>query len=193
MKNSWKPWDSIFQAISQSQRIVVLHGEITKKAADTVITQILELEARDKSRGILFCLNSNGGDVKAGMAIHDVMQLTACHVATLCFGQAASMAVLLLAAGARGQRMALPGARIMFHQPWNGLCDPPMDKEKQIKRMMLLKELLIDILYKHTDGFLKNVFPPDFCGKFFLTAQEAKAFHLIDHIVSLSEFPHMPC
>ncbi|MCU0286060.1 MAG: ATP-dependent Clp protease proteolytic subunit [Acidobacteria bacterium] len=169
-----------------SRRMVLLNGEISKKSADRIVARFLELEAIDKFQDILFCMNSNGGDVKAGMAIYDIMQFTACDVASLCFGQAASMAVLLLAAGTPGKRMALPGARIMFHQPWNGPGDSMMNEDIQIKNMILLKELLNKIIAQHTDGFLKNGFPDDLCGKFFLTAQEAKTFHLIDYIVPLS-------
>lgn len=165
-----------------SERIVILTGEVGDEVADILTAQMFYLESQDRDRDIYFYINSPGGAVTAGLAIYDVMQFVACDVATICLGQAASMGAVLLAAGTRGKRMALPHARVMIHQPLGGASGQATDIEIQAKEMLRIRRLLNDLLSKHTGQSLE-VIQRDTERDFFLEAQEAKAYGLIDQVV----------
>ena len=165
-----------------ADRVIFLTGEVNDDVADLVIAQLFYLESQDSHKDIHFYLNSPGGAVTAGLAIYDTMQYISCDVATICLGQAASMGAVLLAAGARGKRMALPNARIMIHQPLGGAQGQASDIEIQAKEMGRVKQRLNDILMEHT-GQPLEVIRRDTDRDFFLTAEEAMAYGLIDKVV----------
>jgi ATP-dependent Clp protease, protease subunit len=165
-----------------SERIVILTGEVSDEVADILTAQMFYLESQDRDRDIFFYINSPGGAVTAGLAIYDVMQFVACDVVTICLGQAASMGAVLLAAGARGKRMAMPHARVMIHQPLGGASGQATDVEIQAREMLRMRKLLNELLSKHTGQSLA-VIQRDTERDFFLEAQEAKAYGLIDQVV----------
>jgi len=165
-----------------ADRLIFLTGEVNDDVADLIVAQLFYLESLDSHKDIHFYLNSPGGVVTAGLAIYDTMQYVSCDVATICLGQAASMGALLLAAGAKGKRMALPNARIMIHQPLGGAQGQAADIEIQAKEMVRLKHRLNDILMEHT-GQPLEVIKRDTDRDFFLTAEEAVPYGLIDKVV----------
>jgi ATP-dependent Clp protease protease subunit len=165
-----------------SSRIVLLTGPINEDVADVVVSQLFFLESDDPGKDIFFYLNSPGGEVMAGLAIYDTMQYVSCDVATICLGQAASMAAVLLAGGAKGKRMAFPNARMMIHQPLGGAQGQASDMEIQVKEMCRVKQRLNEILVEHTGQPLK-VIEKDTDRDFFLTAEEAVKYGLIDQVV----------
>jgi ATP-dependent Clp protease protease subunit len=165
-----------------SERIVILTGEVGDEVADILTAQMFYLESQDRERDIFLYINSPGGVVTAGLAIYDVMQFVSCDVVTICLGQAASMGAVLLAAGAPGKRMALPHARVMIHQPLGGASGQATDIEIQAKEMLRIRKLLNGLLSKHT-GQPLEVIQRDTERDFFLEAQEAKAYGLIDQVV----------
>ena len=166
-----------------SSRIILLTGPINEDVADVVVSQLFFLESDDPAKDIFFYLNSPGGEVTAGLAIYDTMQYVSCDVATICLGQAASMAAVLLAAGAKGKRMAFPNARMMIHQPLGGAQGQASDMEIQVKEMCRIKQRLNEILVEHTGQPIK-VIEKDTDRDFFLTAGEAVAYGLIDQVVA---------
>jgi len=131
-------------------RIVFIDGEINDITAKLTIAQLLFLEAEDQEKDIYLYINSPGGSITSGLAIYDTMQYIKPPVCTICIGMAASMAAILLAAGKEGKRTSLPNSRIMIHQPWGGFQGKASDIEQQAKEVMLLKNVIIDILAKHT-------------------------------------------
>jgi ATP-dependent Clp protease, protease subunit len=165
-----------------SERIILLTGEVSDDVADILIAQLFYLESQDQQRDIYFYINSPGGVVTAGLAIYDVMQFVRCDVATICLGQAASMGAVLLAAGARGKRMALPHARVMIHQPLGGASGQATDIEIQANEILRIRKLLNEILSKHT-GQPLDVIRHDTERDFFLEAEEAQTYGLIDLVV----------
>jgi ATP-dependent Clp protease protease subunit len=165
-----------------SNRIVLLTGEVNDDVADILVAQLFYLESVDREKDIYFYINSPGGVVTAGLAMYDVMQFVSCDVATICLGQAASMGAVLLAAGAKGKRMALPHARIMIHQPLGGAQGQASDVEIQAAEMMRIKGLLTDILSRHT-GKSPETIRKDTDRDRFLTAADAMEYGLIDHVV----------
>lgn len=165
-----------------SNRIVLLTGEVNDDVADILVAQLFYLESVDREKDIYFYINSPGGVVTAGLAMYDVMQFVSCDVATICLGQAASMGAVLLAAGAKGKRMALPHARIMIHQPLGGAQGQASDVEIQANEMMRIKGLLTDILSRHT-GQSPETIRKDTDRDRFLTAADAMDYGLIDHVV----------
>jgi len=165
-----------------SERIILLTGEVSDEVADILIAQLFYLESQDQQRDIYFYINSPGGVVTAGLAIYDVMQFVRCDVATICLGQAASMGAVLLAAGARGKRMALPHARVMIHQPLGGASGQATDIEIQANEILRIRKLLNEILSKHT-GQPLDVIRHDTERDFFLEAEEAQTYGLIDLVV----------
>ncbi len=165
-----------------SERIVLLTGEVNDDVADIITAQMFYLESEDRKSDVYFYINSPGGAVTAGLAIYDVMQFVTCDVITVCLGQAASMGAVLLAAGTAGKRMALPHARVMIHQPLGGAQGQASDVEIQAKEMMRIKRLLNDMLCKHTGQPLETI-QGDTDRDFFMTAEDAKAYGLIDHVV----------
>lgn len=166
-----------------SARIVLLTGAISDDVADSIVSQLFYLESDDPGKDIFFYLNSPGGAVTAGLAIYDTMQYVSCDVATICLGQAASMAAVLLAGGTKGKRMAFPNARMMIHQPLGGAEGQASDMEIQVKEMCRVKKRLNEILVHHTGQPLK-VIERDTDRDFFLTAEEAVGYGLVDQIIN---------
>ncbi len=167
-------------------QIIFLSGEINEETAESIIAQLLYLEAKDFEGDIHLYINSPGGQVTAGLAIYDTMQCIKCSIETICLGQAASMAAILLAAGAKGKRMAFPNARLMIHQPLGGAQGQASDIAIQAKEMARIKNHLNEILVNHT-GQPMEIIERDTDRDFFLTAEEAVEYGLIDRIVRAGE------
>ncbi len=163
-------------------RIIFIGSPIDDNVANSVIAQLLFLQKENKSQDISIFLNSPGGSVTAGLAIYDTLQFVACPVATYCIGQAASMGAVLLAAGTKGKRFALPHARIMIHQPWGGVQGTAIDISIQAEEILRLKQTLSAILGKHCGKDAEQV-GKDSDRDFFMGADEARAYGLIDEIV----------
>ena len=164
-------------------RIVMLGGEVTDDSANSIVAQLLFLQAQDAKTEISMYSNSPGGSVTAGLAIYDTMQFISCPVATYCIGQAASMGAVLLTAGAKGKRYALPNARIMIHQPWGGAEGKASDIEITAREILRLKERLNHILADHSGKSYEDVVR-DTDRDYFMSAEEAAAYGLIDRVVS---------
>ena len=164
------------------ERIVFIGSEITDDLANLVVAQLLFLQSEDATKDVSVYINSPGGSVTAGLAIYDTMQFLKCDVVTYCVGQAASMGAVLLAAGAKGKRHALPGARIMIHQPWGGAQGTASDIHIQAQEILRLKDYLNGILAKHTGKSVKEV-AKDTDRDFFMSAQEAVAYGLVDDVL----------
>ena len=160
-------------------RIIMLGTEIDDTVANVVIAQMLFLESEDPDKEINLYINSPGGSVTAGLAIYDTMQYVKPPISTICMGQAASMGAVLLAAGAKGKRYALPNARIMIHQPLGGARGQATDIEIQTKEILRLKRTLTEILVKHTGQPFEKM-ARDCERDFFMSTEEAKAYGLID-------------
>lgn len=164
------------------ERIVFLDGEIDDAKADLVVAQLLFLESEDPKKDINLYINSPGGSVTAGLAIYDTMQLLRPDVCTICMGQAASMAALLLAGGAKGKRMILPSSRVMIHQPWGGVQGQSSDIAIHAKEILRLKKLSIEYLVKHT-GQSEEKIAADIERDFFMTASDAVAYGIVDSVL----------
>jgi ATP-dependent Clp protease protease subunit len=165
-----------------TDRVIFLTGEINDDVADIIIAQLFYLESEDSKADIFLYINSPGGVVTAGLAIYDTMQYISCDVATICLGQAASMGAMLLAAGEKGKRMALPNARIMIHQPLGGAQGQASDVEIQAQEIVRIKQKLNEILVEHT-GQPIEIIKKDTDRDFFLTAEVAVEYGLIDKVV----------
>ena len=163
-------------------RIVLLGGEVNDESANLIVAQLLFLQAQDAKKEISMYINSPGGSVTAGLAIYDTMQFISCPVATYCIGQAASMGAVLLTAGAKDRRFALPNARIMIHQPWGGAEGKASDIEITAKEILRLKEILNGILAKHSGKKLADVVK-DTDRDHFMSAAEAVEWGLVDKVV----------
>ena len=163
-------------------RIVMLGGEVTDDSANSIVAQLLFLQAQDAKKEISMYINSPGGSVTAGLAIYDTMQFISCPVATYCIGQAASMGAVLLTAGAKGKRFALPNARIMIHQPWGGAEGKASDIEITAREILRLKEILNQILAAHSGKALEDVVR-DTDRDHFMSATEACTWGLIDKVL----------
>ncbi len=164
-------------------RIVFIGGPIDDNVANVVVAQLLFLESEDPDKDIHLYINSPGGVVTAGLAIYDTMQYLKPDVSTICIGQAASMGSLLLTAGAKGKRFALPLARIMIHQPLGGAQGQSTDIQIQAKEILRLREVGNDILVKHT-GQSRDKVVADTERDNFMSAEEAKAYGLIDEVIT---------
>lgn len=164
-------------------RIVFLGGEIDDFTADVVVGQLLFLESQDPEKDIALYINSPGGSVTAGLAIYDTMQVIRCDVQTICMGQAASMAALLLAGGTKGKRLSLPNSRILIHQPWGGVQGQARDINIQAREILRLKNLTIDIFSTHT-GQPREKVAADMERDFFLDPQAAVNYGIIDRVLS---------
>ena len=164
-------------------RIVFISGEVNDEMANAVCAQLLFLQSQDPKKDINVYINSPGGSVTAGLAIYDTMQFVKCPVATYCIGQAASMGAVLLTAGAKGKRHALPNSRIMIHQPWGGAEGKASDIEITAKEILRLKEILNGILAKHSGKTVEEV-TRDTDRDHFMSAAEAKEWGLVDRIVA---------
>jgi len=164
-------------------RIVFLQGEIYTANANEVVMKLLYLQSENRRKAINFYLNSPGGDVVATLAIYDTMQVLTCPIATYCVGQAASGAAVLLAGGTKGKRYALPHARVMLHQPYGGVGGQVSDIEIQAREILRNREMLNEILARHSDQAIETI-AKDTDRDFFLTAEEAKEYGLVDEILS---------
>ena len=164
------------------ERIVFIGNAIDDTIADVVVAQLLFLQYENKNQDVHIYINSPGGSVTAGLAIYDAMQFVQCPVATYCVGQAASMGAVLLTAGTKGKRFALPHSRIMIHQPWGGAQGTASDMERQVNEIVRLKEILYEILQKHT-GQTREKIIADADRDFFMSATQAKEYGLVDEVV----------
>ena len=167
-------------------RIIFLGTGISDEVANLVIAQLLFLEAEDPDKEINFYINSPGGLVTSGLAIYDTMQYIKSPVATLCMGQAASMAALLLAAGGKGKRFALPHARILIHQPMGGFQGQATDVDIQAREILRLREELNEIMAKHTGQPIERI-SRDTEQDFYMSGEQAKEYGLVDDVISQRE------
>ncbi len=163
-------------------RIIFIGSGIDDDIANLIIAQMLFLQSEDAEKDISLYINSPGGSVTAGMAIYDTIQFLKCDVATYCVGQAASMGAVLLAAGAKGKRFALPNARIMIHQPWGGVQGQAADISIQAKEILRLRDRLNSILAFHT-GKPLEVIVRDSDRDFFMSSEEAREYGLVDTVL----------
>jgi ATP-dependent Clp protease protease subunit len=163
-------------------RIVFLGTPVDDDVANVIVAQMLFLESEDPDKDINLYINSPGGSVTAGLAIYDTMQYVKCPVSTICMGQAASMGALLLCAGAKGKRFALPHPRIMIHQVSGGSQGQASDIEIQAKEILRLKSKLNEIMVKHTGQPIERV-EKDTDRDYFMSAHESKDYGLIDEVV----------
>ena len=164
------------------ERIIFLGGPIDDGVANTVIAQMLFLESEDPGKDISFYINSPGGSVSAGLAIYDTMQFLKCDVSTICVGLAASMGAFLVAAGKKGKRMALPNSEVMIHQIMGGAEGQATEIEISARHILKLKERLNKILASHTGQAMSKI-EKDTDRDFFMSAEEAKEYGLIDKII----------
>ncbi len=164
------------------ERIIFIGTEINDDVSNLIIAQLLFLQSEDAEKDISIYINSPGGVVTAGMAIYDTMQFLKCPITTYCVGQAASMGAVLLAAGTKGKRFALPNARMMIHQPLGGSQGQATDIEIQTKEILRMKKRLNEILAFHTGQSLKTI-EKDTDRDFFMSAAEAVKYGLVDEVV----------
>jgi len=170
-------------------RIVFLGTPVDDTVSNVIIAQLLFLQMTDPKKDIHLYINSPGGSVTAGLAIYDTMQFLTCDVNTYCIGQAASMGAVLLAAGTKGKRYALPNARIMIHQPWGGVQGQATDISIQAQEILRLKDRINEILAKHC-GKAGETLAKDTDRDRFMSAEDAKAYGLVDEVVkSRKEIP----
>ena len=162
-------------------RIVFLTGEIDDAMANTVVAELIYLEAKDPTKDIAMYINSPGGSVSAGMAIYDTMNFIRCDVSTTCVGMAASMGAFLLSSGAKGKRYAMPNSEIMIHQPLGGAKGQASDIKIQAEHILLIKERMTRILSENTGKDMETV-ERDTDRDNYLTAEEALSYGLIDQI-----------
>ena len=164
-------------------RIVMLGTPVDDNVANAIVAQFLFLQSEDPKKDIDFYINTPGGVVSAGLAIYDTMQMLKCDVRTYCIGQAASMGSVLLAAGAPGQRFALPHSRVMIHQPSGGCEGTAADIDIQAREIMKTKAVLYDILAKHTGKTAEQI-AKDSERDFFMSAEEARAYNVVDTVIT---------
>ena len=163
-------------------RIVFVDGEINDATADLVVAQLLFLESENPDKDINMYINSPGGSVTAGLAIYDTMQYVHCPIQTICLGQAASMAAILLAGGTKGKRIALPSSRVMIHQPRGGVGGQESDIAIQAKEIIRLKQLSIQYLAKAT-GQSEKTIAKDMERDFYMSAKDALEYGVIDQVM----------
>ena len=167
-------------------RIIFIGEQMQDAMANTIIAQMLFLESEDPDKDINLYINSPGGAVTAGLAIYDTMQYIKSDIATICMGQTASMAAMLLSAGAKGKRYALPNARILIHQPLGGMQGQATDLEIHAKEILRIRDTLNNILVKHTGQDLKTI-EKDTERDFFMSSEEAKKYGIIDKVITTRE------
>jgi ATP-dependent Clp protease protease subunit len=163
-------------------RIIFIGNAIDDDVSNLILAQLLFLQAEDAEKDISIYINSPGGSVTAGLAIYDTIQFLKCDVATYCVGQAASMGAVLLAAGAKGKRYALPNARIMIHQPWGGVQGQAADISIQAKEILRLRDRINEILAEHTGKKVADI-SRDTDRDFFMSSAEACQYGLVDEVV----------
>ncbi len=176
-----RSWD-IFSRLLKD-RIIFLGIAINDEVANLLVAQMLYLESDDPGKEIMIYINSPGGSVNAGLAIYDTMQYIRCPIATICVGQAASMAAVLLAAGAPGRRMALPNSRVLIHQPMGGVSGQASDIEIHAKEILRLRKRLNEILVKHTGKNMKKI-QQDTDRDYIMTAEEAIEYGIVDEVMN---------
>jgi len=164
-------------------RIIFLGSPIDDHVANLVIAQLLFLEAENPERDINLYINTPGGSVTAGLAIYDTMQYIKPDVSTICVGMAASMGALLLAAGTKGKRYALPHSRIMIHQPWGGVQGQAIDIKIHAEEIMRLRKILNEILAKHTGQPIEKI-EKDTDREFFMSSDDALKYGIIDEVIT---------
>jgi len=164
------------------ERIVFIGTPIDDYVSNLIIAQMLFLQMEDREKDISVYINSPGGSVTAGLAIYDTMQFVKCDVATYCVGQASSMGALLLCAGTKGKRHALPNSRVMIHQPWGGIQGAAEDISRHAKEILNMRDRINEILAKHTGQKLEKV-SKDTDRDYFMSAQEARDYGLIDEVI----------
>ncbi|MBI3814004.1 MAG: ATP-dependent Clp endopeptidase proteolytic subunit ClpP [Nitrospinae bacterium] len=169
-------------------RIIFMGTPIEDYVSNIIIAQLLFLEAEDPEQDIYIYINCPGGIVTSGLAIYDTMQYIKPDVQTICIGQAASMGALLLSAGAKGKRFALPHSRIMIHQPSGGFQGPSADIEIHAKEILKMRETLDGIMSRHTGQPLKKI-RVDTDRDFFMSGDDAKAYGLVDDVIARHEPP----
>jgi ATP-dependent Clp protease, protease subunit len=165
------------------ERIIFLPTYLEDEFANLVIAQMLFLEAEDPDKDIHLYINSPGGSVTAGMAIYDTMLYVKPAISTICMGQAASMSALLLAAGTKGKRFALPHARILIHQPLGGVQGQATDIDIQAREILRMREELNRILVHHTGQSMEKI-QRDTDRDFFMTAEQAKEYRIVDEVIT---------
>ena len=175
-----RSWDIYSRLLKE--RIIFIGDEISDQAANVIIAQLLYLQFEKKGQDISLYINSPGGSVTAGLAIYDTMQFVTCPIATYCLGQASSMGALLLAAGTKGKRYALPHARIMIHQPWGGMRGTTADIEIQAEEIQRLKGVLNKVLAYHTGQSVEKILK-DSDRDYFMSANEAAEYGLVDQVI----------
>ncbi len=163
-------------------RIIFIGTPIDDNVANLIVAQILFLQMEDVNKEISIYINSPGGSVTAGLAIYDTIQFVKPDVATYCVGQATSMGALLLCAGAKGKRFALPNSRIMIHQPWGGIQGAAEDISRHAKEILKLRERINGIFSLHTKQSLEKI-QKDCDRDFFMSAEEAKEYGLVDEVI----------
>src|SRR5437899_7046178 len=164
-------------------RIVFLGSIVTDEVANLITAQLLFLESEDPERDIFFYINSPGGAVTAGLAIYDTMQYVRPQISTVCVGQAASMGAVLLAAGTKGKRFALPHSRIMIHQPLGGFQGQAADIDIQAREVLRMREDLNNILIKHTGQILQKIETDTECD-IFMNGKQAQEYGLVDEVIA---------
>jgi ATP-dependent Clp protease, protease subunit len=163
-------------------RVIFVGTPVDDVMSNLIIAQLLFLQSDDSKKEISVYINSPGGSVTAGLAIYDTMQFVKPPVATYCIGQAASMGALLLCAGAKGKRYALPNARIMIHQPWGGVQGQASDISIQAREILRMREKINEILVKHSGQSLEKV-EKDTDRDYFMSAEEAKEYGIVDEVI----------
>ncbi len=176
-----KGWDIISRLLKD--RIIFIGEAIDEWVAQLIIAQLLYLEAEDPEKDIYLYINSPGGYVTAGLAIYDTMQYINANISTICLGQAASLGALLLCAGEPGKRYVLPYARILIHQPLGGAHGQATDIEIQAKEILKTREMLNEILVRHTGQSLKKI-ETDTERDYYMSAVEAKAYGIVDEVLT---------
>ena len=165
------------------ERIIFIGSPIDDNVASLVIAQLLFLEAEDPEKDVSIYINSPGGVVSAGLGIYDTMQFIKPDVSTICLGQAASMGAILLAAGAKGKRLALPHSRIMIHQPLGGTQGQATDIEIHAREILAIREVINEILVKHTGQPIEKL-EKDTDRNFFMSAEDSKEYGIVDEIMT---------
>ena len=171
-----------------SDRIVFLGSAIDDTVANLVIAQLLHLESQAADRDISLYINSPGGDITAFFAIHDTMRYVGPDVATICVGQAASAAAVLLSAGAKGKRYALPNARVLIHQPHGGMQGQSSDMERAVTEIVEMRRRMVDILVEATGQPAERI-TTDIDRDYILRGQDAVGYGLVDHIIERRQLP----
>jgi ATP-dependent Clp protease, protease subunit len=169
-------------------RIILLGTPINDEVANVIVAQMLFLESEDPDKGINIYINSPGGVVTAGLAIYDTMQYVKCPVSTICVGQAASAASLLLLAGTKGKRYALPNSRIMIHQPLGGAQGQATDIDIQAKEILRLKAYVNGLMVKHTGHTIERI-EKDTERDYFMSAEDARQYGIIDEVLVKAGLP----